>query len=194
MTNTSKVGIMLDLETLDLGPKSVITQVGLIAYPLDDPETEMRRIEETLPVQPQVALGRTINFQTVLWWMKQEEAARKHLAESVGNDMEQLLALVRSIHRKLSDLIRSVGEGNIELWARGPQFDVVNLESLFTDCGLNIPWRYDTVMDLRTLAKLAGVKSEDVDHAGLVPHIAVEDCKFQIRVYMECMRKLWSSK
>lgn len=189
---STKVGLMLDLETLDIGPRSIVTQVGVIAFPLDDPETEMRRISEYLPVQPQVALERTMSFQTFLWWLDQEETARKRLRESAGNDMEEMLALVRGVHRKLSDLIRSVGEQNIELWARGPQFDVVNLESLFVDCGLYAPWRYDTVMDLRTAARLAGVKSEDVDRAGLIPHIAVEDCKFQIRVYMEAMRKLRS--
>lgn len=192
MVDSAKVGLMLDLETLDTGPRSVVTQVGIIAFPIDDPETEMRRIEEYLPAQPQVALERTISFSTILWWTQQEGAARKRLEESTGNDMEELLALVRSIHRKLSDLIRQVGEKNVELWARGPQFDVVNLESLFVDCGLFAPWRYDTVMDLRTAAKLAGVRSQDVDATGIVPHIAVEDCRFQIRVYMEAVRKLRS--
>jgi hypothetical protein len=74
MTESSKLGIMLDLETLDLGPRSIITQVGIIAFPLDDPETEMRRISEYLPVQPQFELKRTVSFSTVLWWMEQEDA------------------------------------------------------------------------------------------------------------------------
>lgn len=189
----SKVGIMLDLESLDTGPRSVVTQVGIIAFPIDDPDTEMRRISEFLPAQPQMELERTISFQTVLWWIDQDDAARKRLKDSAGNDMEELLALVRSIHRKLSDLIRSVGEQNVEIWARGPQFDVVNLESLFVDCGLFAPWRYDTVMDLRSLGRLAGVKSESIDREGLIPHVAVEDAKFQIRFYVEAMRQLRSA-
>jgi hypothetical protein len=189
----SKVGISLDLETLDLGPRSVVTQVGVIVFPLNDPETEMRRINEYLPVQPQMELKRTISFKTILWWIDQEDAARKRLRDSDGNDMEELLALVRSIHRKLSDVIRQVGENNIELWAKGPQFDVVNLESLFVDCGLDAPWKYDTVMDLRTLSRLAGVSADTIDRGGLIPHVAVEDAKFQIRHYAECMRMLRST-
>lgn len=192
MLESGKVGIMIDLETLDTGPRSVVTQVGIIAFGIDDPETEIRRIEEYLPVQPQQELERTISFQTILWWMGQEKTARDKLKESEGNDMEVLLALVRSIHRKLSDLIRTVGEGNVEVWARGPQFDIVNLESLFVDCGMSAPWKYDTVMDLRTLAKLAGVKSKSVDRGGLIPHIASEDAKFQILVYIEAIRQLHS--
>jgi hypothetical protein len=192
MTESSKLGIMLDLETLDLGPRSIITQVGIIAFPLDDPETEMRRISEYLPVQPQFELKRTVSFSTVLWWMEQDDAARKRLRESDGNDMEELLALVRSIHRKLGDLIRSVGEANVELWAKGPQFDVVNLETLFVDCGLQTPWRYDSVMDLRTLTRLSGIKTETIGREGLVPHVAIEDAKFQIRHYVEAMKHLRS--
>lgn len=184
----SKIGIMIDLESLDTGPRSVVTQVGIIAFPLDDPETEMRRISEYLPVQPQIELERTISFDTVLWWLKQDEAARSKLLESAGNDMEVLLSFVRSIHRKLSDLIRTVGENNVEIWARGPQFDVVNLESLFIDCGLAAPWKYSTVMDIRTAMRLAGVDKGDVDASGLIPHIAIEDCKFQIRCYIETIR------
>jgi hypothetical protein len=191
---SDKVGIMLDLETLDTGPRSVVTQVGIIAFGLNDPETEIRRIAEYLPAQPQIdVLKRTISFATILWWMDQEDAARKRLKDSGSNDLEELQALIRSIHRKVSDLIRSVGENNVEVWARGPQFDVVNLESLFIDCGLTVPWRYDTIMDLRTLGRLAELKSDSVGREGLIPHVAVEDCKFQIRFYIEAMRHLRSS-
>jgi hypothetical protein len=194
MTTEQRVGIMIDLESLDTGPRSVVTQVGVIAFQMDDPDTEIRRIGEYLPAQPQMELfKRTVSYETILWWMQQDDAARNKLKESAGNDSEVLLALVRSVHRKLSDLIRSVGEANVEIWARGPQFDIVNLESLFVDCGLAAPWRYDTVMDLRTLGRLAQVSSRDIDRGGLIPHIATEDCKFQIRFYSEALRNLTSA-
>lgn len=188
----NKIGLMLDNETLDLGPSPAILQVGVIAFPLDDPETEIRRIDQYLPIQPQLALGRTISFGTIRWWMQQDAKALERFADNEGNDMDELTALVRSIHSKLDQLIRSVGAENVELWARGPQFDVVGLESLFVACGLEAPWRYDTVMDLRTLMRLAGVKSDEVDKSGIVPHVAISDCQFQIRCYAEAMRRLRS--
>lgn len=194
MSIQQRVGIMIDLESLDTGPRSVVTQIGVIAFQLDDPDTEIRRIAEYLPAQPQLELfKRTISYETILWWMEQDDTARGKLKESAGNDSEVLLSLVRSVHRKLSDLIRSVGDANVEIWARGPQFDIVNLESLFVDCGLAAPWRYDTVMDLRTLGRLAQVHSKDIDRAGLIPHIASEDCRFQIRFYSEALRNLTSA-
>lgn len=192
-TENPKLGIMLDIESLDLAPRSVVSQVGIIAFPLDDPETETRRIEQYLPIQPQLELGRTMSFSTIFWWMKQDEKARLRFIDNDGNDMEELLALVRSVHRKLSDLIIQAGPSGVEFWAKGPQFDVVNLETLFIDCGLDIPWKYDSVMDLRTLMRLANVHTEQVDSTGVVPHVAIEDCKFQIRCYVEAMRHLRSS-
>jgi hypothetical protein len=186
-----KVAIMLDIESLDLGPRSITTQVGMIAFSVDDPETEIRRIEAYLPVQPQVTLGRTFSWDTLMWWMSQDEKARAHFIENSGNDMEELLALVRSIHRKMSELIRTAGgKNNVELWARGPQFDVVNLETLMVDCGLTPPWAHDSVMDLRSTMRLAGIRSEDVDSSGIVQHVAMEDCKFQIRCYIEAMKHI----
>ncbi len=189
--NETKTIIMMDLETLDLSPRSVVTQCAFIATSIDDPETEMRRVDQYLPVQPQIALGRVMSFDTVLWWMKQEDAARSRFIENSGSDMEELLALVRSIHRKLTEVIdQAGGKQFVELWARGPQFDVVNLESLFVDCGLKAPWAYDRVMDLRTTMRLAGVSSADVDNSGITSHIAVDDCRFQLRCYIEAMKHL----
>ena len=86
---------MLDNETLDLGPSPAILQVGVIAFPPDDPETEIRRIDQYLPIQPQLALGRTISFGTIRWWMQQDAKALERFADNEGNDMDELTALVR---------------------------------------------------------------------------------------------------
>lgn len=188
-----KLGIMLDLETLDLGPNAAILQVGIIAFPLDDPETEQRRIDQYLPVQPQFALGRTFSWRTLRWWMDQDEKVRNRFVDNDGDDMEELTALVRSIHRKLSDLILAVGSNQVEFWAKGPQFDIVNLETLFAACGLTAPWAYDSVMDLRSLMRLAGITTDEVDKSGIVAHVAVSDCAFQIRCYAEAMKRLRSA-
>jgi hypothetical protein len=48
---------MIDLESLDTGPRSVVTQVGVIAFQMDDPDTEIRRIGEYLPAQPQMEMS-----------------------------------------------------------------------------------------------------------------------------------------
>lgn len=199
MNNTNfkaTTGLMLDLETLGLGPRSVVSQVGIIVFPLDDPSTVSRVIDQYLPVQPQIeGLKRDVSFDTILWWMNQDEKARSRFIDNGGNDLEELLALVRSIHRKLTEEVaRAGGVDNVEVWAKGPQLDVVNLETLFVDAGLVTPWKYSTVCDLRTLMRLADVHIGDVDATGITPHIAVEDCRFQLRCYAEAIRQLHARK
>lgn len=192
---SDKVGVMIDLETLGLGPRSVVSQVGIIAFALDNPEQTIRSVEQYLTIQPQIALNRTIDFDTVLWWMQQDEKARNRFIDNVGNDMEELLANVRSIARKLSQIIEQAGgHDNVEIWAKGPQFDIVILETLLVDCGVEVPWKYNRIMDLRTLMALAGVATADVDSSGITKHVALEDCRFQVRCYAEAVKQLHSNQ
>jgi hypothetical protein len=186
---SKKIGIMLDIESLDVGPRSVVTQLAFAAFDLEDPDTILREVEEYLPIQPQINLKRTINADTIIWWMQQDDASRERFKRSSGNDMDELIALVNSVGRKLTQVLEDATE--YEIWARGPQFDCVNVQTLFNDCGQVSPWEYDKVMDLRTLMKQALLKTSDVPlPVGLVKHVALDDCKYQIVCYAEAIRKL----
>lgn len=189
MSILKRVGIMWDIESLDLVPKAVATQLAFIAYDLDDPETILREVEEYLPIQPQLTLNRTISASTLLWWMKQDDASRSRMQQSDGDDFDELSALVQSVNRKLAQVIAEADE--YEIWARGPQFDLVVVESLLGDLGQKAPWKYDKVMDLRTTMRLAGIRSADVPmRPGLVAHHALSDCRYQIDCYVESMRRI----
>jgi len=186
---TPELGLMLDLETGGTGPNSVVTQCAIIAFDLTDPENRLRTIDEYLPIQPQIELGRRIDADTMFWWMDQEDAAKNRLRMSGGNDMVELEALTRGIVRKFNQITQD-NSIPYELWCRGPHFDVTILSTLLVDCGQEIPWRYDTPRDLRTLMALAGLSTSEVSKSGLTPHVAVDDCKFQIRCYTEAMKRL----
>lgn len=180
--------IMTDIETLDVGPRSVITQAAFVAAAIDDPEIPIHRHLIYLPIQPQITLQRTISAETIAWWMKQDEEARLKIAESTGDEFEELPALLRAFNRKLDQ----VSDGRTyEFWARGPQFDVVNLESLMGDCAVQPHWEYQVVRDLRTLMAIAGLKTADVERPPeLTAHQADKDCQFQLMCYAAAMREL----
>ena len=190
---TPKIGIMLDIESLALGPDCVITQLGLVGWYLDDPEAEfIQPVHHFLPIDPQQELipPRKIRGNTIIWWMKQEAAAREKFQESDSEDFVELQALVRHFCNRLRKMTE---EGPYELWARGPQFDVTAVESLIQQLGFEVPWTYDSVRDLRTLMALAGVSSDDVAKpVGMIQHHAMWDCKFQIACYHEAMKQLRS--
>ena len=183
--------IHIDVETLGLTSKCVTTQLAALGIDMDDPEAERREVEEYLPIQPQLTLGRTIDASTLLYWLgpKVSEDARLRFQRSSGDDMDELTALVQSFHSKVTRLIDEATY--YEVWARGPQFDINIIESLFNDLGLAAPWAYDRIFDLRTTMNLAGVdKREVTPRAGLIPHVALHDCKYQADCYDEAMRRL----
>ena len=192
MTNKiTKVGLMLDIETLDTGPRAVVTQIALHGWDLEDTDIRLApAVWSFLPIQPQLQFlnPRTISAKTIGWWIEQGEHARAMISESMSEDFEELPSLMRHFIRGFNRMTNN-GEIEYELWARGPQFDVVIVESLLKDCGLPIPWRYDRVRDLRTLMAMEGISSKDVPQpTGFIPHQATWDCEFQIACYVETMR------
>lgn len=183
------IGFMLDIESIDTGPRAVVLQIGVIGFDLDDPDTVLLEMQEPLPIQPQIALGRTISARTLIWWMGQDHEARAHFTQNGGEDMDELIAIVRDVNRKMDRLINNAD--TVEVWARGPQFDAVNLETLFNECGQSVAWSYSHVRDLRTLMGSAKISTADVPRDPKhVPHVAIHDCRYQLECYVEAMRRL----
>ena len=169
--------IMVDIESLALTPDAVVTQMAFKA--VDQDGEDINADAFYLPLTPQTDTGRRIEPDTVIWWLQQDEKARARFKENLGGDSDVLVAFVRSFIHKVQQVIDSAL--NYEVWARGPQFDIVVLESLFAMCGEKAPWRYDRIFDLRTIMELAGIKKDDIDSHDIVPHVALEDCRFQLR-------------
>jgi len=187
MTDTSRPRrvaiIMVDIETLGKAPDAVVTQMAFKAVDKDDPSEDVNSDAFYLPLTPQTDLNRKIDPETVIWWLDQDERARSRFKENSGGDFNVLVAFVRSFIAKVQAIIES--SDDYEIWARGPQFDIVILESLFASCGESAPWDFRKVFDLRTMMELAGVKKEDVDSHDIVPHVALEDCRFQLRCWQK---------
>lgn len=179
--------VMIDLETLGMASNAVVTQIGVVAVTADDPEEPILVAAEYLPIDPQLILGRSVTGDTIIWWMNQSEETRKEFERCSGNDMGELQALVRSIHAKIT---RLNNDYDAEIWARGPEFDIVKLESIFADLGLDAPWAYHKVRDLRTLMAAAHLSKDDVSKDGLVLHRALDDAFFQVRCYAEAIKRI----
>lgn len=188
------LALMLDVESLDVGPRSVITQVALFALDLEEDEMLDTHVHSYIPIQPQLDLmhPRSISASTLWWWMQQPDEARAAFEFSTSEDFNDLPVLMNHFNVQFENITRG---RTYSLWARGPQFDVVNVESLLKDCGLKAPWKYDKVEDLRTIMKEAGLSSKDVDQPqGFIAHNAAWDCKFQLICLREAQRKIRGRK
>lgn len=189
MTDSSKnLTIMVDIETLGKKPNAVVTQLAFIAAPTDNLADYITYDSFYLPLQPQIDAGRTIDADTIIWWFTRAgPEARAKFVQNDGGDSDTLIAFIRSFIRKVDTQIQAalLAGGTIEVVAKGPQFDVVIIENLIHSIAELEPWKYSWISDLRTLMKKAGVQPNDVKHDDIVPHVALEDCRFQLRLLDE---------
>jgi hypothetical protein len=182
--------LSLDIETLSLGPRPVITQIAMLGYDLQEDELMEIRHVQYYPIEPQQQIipARTISASTIVWWMNQADEARERFKYSTEVEFEDLASRLRNLVSVFNQLT-NYGKSNYELVAKGPQFDVVAVETLLTEVGLNVPWAYDRVIDLRTMLKRAGINAKNVAKpSGCIPHIAFWDARWQISQYLAASR------
>lgn len=184
---------MMDCETLHTGPRSIVTQVGMVFVPADDPETILKEVLVYLPVDPQIALKRTFGARTLFFHLMQSEATRRQFENNLGEDFEELPSLLRHLGRQWNIVVGD-DPTDCELWTRGTDFDITNVGSLMDDCGVERPWRYDMPRDLRTLMAMAGLKKADIyrDLEQFPEHEAIPDAKYQLLCYAEASKHLRS--
>lgn len=184
--------LMLDIESLALGTRPVITQVALLGYDLDEDELLHIRHVQFYPVDPQQMIipPRRISARTISWWMKQSDEARSRFDQSVSDDFAELPALARHLISTFNQLTND-GKIPYELYARGPQFDVAAVQTLLEELGLEAPWEYDTVRDLRSMLSFAGINPKNVAKpAGFIPHVAYWDARWQLNQYLAARKRL----
>jgi DNA polymerase III epsilon subunit-like protein len=157
---------MIDIETLGTRPGCVVLTIGAVKFNPNSFAAPGPGLYLRPDIEEQVSLGREIQEDTVLWWEQQAEDVRE---EALSEDNRQaLLEVTKEINRFL------VGVNNI--WAQGPAFDFVIMESLYRDLGIPTPWNFWQVRDSRTLFGVHGDPREK-GKAGL--HNALEDCVSQ---------------
>ncbi len=184
-----EVIVMIDIESLALTSRAVVTQIGMVAVMASDPETVVGETLIYLPIDPQLTLKRDISGSTLAWHMRLPDVARKEIEQSTGTDFDELPSLLRHLIRKFDHYT----DGRpYEVYARGPQFDIANIESLLQDVALQAPWKYDRVRDLRTVMALAGMRLQDIprDESKYPSHMAAADCHYQLLCLTEALRKI----
>ena len=178
----SHVIIMIDSETCSTARNAVVHQLAFMAVDSRNLLTVISHDSYDLPVQVQIDSGRHFEYRWLQWIMGPKVDARviNRFLTSHDGEPDELLAKLRSFARKIQRLIDEY-EGRVEIWCRGTDFDLPNIEGLLAEAGIERPWAYHTVRDLRTPMKVLGIKKESIDHHDIVEHIALEDCRYQLR-------------
>jgi hypothetical protein len=173
--------IMLDIETLGTRPGCVILTLGAVKFnpfSLDAPGPGLYVRPD---VDEQIAKGREVQEDTMLWWMQQAEDVRE---EALGEDGR---ITVEEMYRQLNRFL--VGSNNI--WCQGPAFDMVIIENLYRQYGWPTPWQFWQIRDSRTLF---GVHGDPRVKGKVGLHNALEDCVSQATAVQQVYNKLGLEK
>lgn len=137
--------IMVDIETLGKGSNAVIMSVGAVVF--DETGLGQTFYRNVAP-QSCVDIGMTIDVDTVMWWMKQGDDARKVLAIP-GDAIQKVLS-------EFSDFVTHCGAPakDIKVWGNGATFDNVILGNAYKLAGMEQPWAFWNDRCHRTLKNM----------------------------------------
>lgn len=152
--------IMLDLETMGTAPGSAVVQIGAVEF-------SIYRVGEplliTISLESCVAAGMRIDPLTVMWWMKQSDAARESLTKETVPIRDGLQAF--------SDW---AGKEKVCIWGDGASFDNALLASAYRACRITLPWHYSGDRCFRTMKELFPVERvvSEIEHNAAADAVA----------------------
>lgn len=167
-----KIPFMVDIETYDVTPSSVILSIG--GY-LIHPDTEINP-QDTFYVELSTAtqFERTASQSTIDWWADQEAAGMpcpRHGVVSLRGGLQMF-----------ADWLTSYQCQPI-IWCKGTDFDTAILSNAFKQSGIPVPWRYSDVRDFRTALKMFTQNT-----SGKPSHNALDDARVQATVLQDMAR------
>lgn len=167
--------IMVDIETLGTNADAVVLSIGAVFFDTTTKELGPKFIMN-LKIENQLST-RSINADTLRWWMSQSNAAKKVFSDEALSTVVVLSAFVKWVEANAPE------DGNVKPWGNGSSFDISILEHLLLEYNLKAPWRYNNVRDLRTFKEYVA-NDAPIMNAG-VKHNALDDAIAQANYVME---------
>lgn len=181
--------VMIDLETLSTEPNACVLSIGACFFDIKtgDIGAEFHKHIDVGGRNDNVH----ISADTVLWWLKQPEAARAAITQAKS---------VTLLAQALTDLFIFISKTKQPtVWSNGASFDLVILRTHYKRWGISAPWQYWQERDTRTLVDIAkritGTDaSNTVRVAGDIKHDALADAIHQAQYISTAYRLLEAAK
>lgn len=133
---SEELDVMVDLETLGTEPSSIILSIGAITWVDEGFDTFYQEIS------PNHQGNRTIDIDTIKWWMNQPIKPPMEGETLLHNALEIFNEWLKGFGQK------------IILWANGTDFDISMLHHAMNEHGMAPVWAYNDVRDYRTMRKI----------------------------------------
>lgn len=163
--------IAIDLETMGTGHDAAVIAIG--AVELDATAgTIGERFEAVIDLTDAARNGGSIDGDTVLWWMRQDAAAREIFTKRRGDSTK------RALFRFSAWMAQRGPRKTLRVWGDGSDFDNVILAATYRRAGVALPWDYWNNRCYRTLRNL--YPDIDCPQVGIA-HSAVDDAESAAR-------------
>lgn len=160
--------VMVDIETMDVSAKAAIVSIGAVRFSENGVGRAHDRFSYTIDLDSNLAVGRTMNASTVMWWMRQDDDARRAIYDGV-NQVNLKFAL-----NEFNTFLKRV-KGSL-VWGNGADFDNTIIISAMADCGIEPGWKFRDNRCFRTLKHL--YPDTEPERQG-VRHNALDDAVHQ---------------
>lgn len=167
--------VMIDIETLGLKANCVVLSIGAVFFDIEKNELGPEYYE-VLRFQDQIDTGRSIDSQTLKWWLEKDSKFFKPLLKSNCSTYTTL--------QEFTQYIQLNGGPCVNVWSNGSIFDIKILEDLLIQNDRRIPWNFWNIMDFRTFKRFVVINDGVNDN----PHHALSDAKYQAEYILDAIK------
>ena len=190
-TRFEKFGnVMIDLETLSTNKNAAIMEIGAVEF---NKFTGKTGETFNIIIEPYdwCRNDRHVDGETIQWWFKQSQEARKRFIKPPDDiyvtDLNEALWKLRYW---IQDCDTVDDDKNVVVWGNGASFDIAILENAYDYFHIEIPWKFWSVNDVRTIVDLNPSVKENCKFDKGIRHSAVSDCMYEIKYLTETIKTL----
>jgi len=178
--------LMLDIESLGNKKDFVITQLAAVPFDRVSGETGPEFMIN-IDIQDSLNLGYKVDASTIMWWMEQDEDARRSLIEGQKKAVRVDHALF-----EFRAYLQSLQPSTLRVWGNGATFDISALKTYYYNLGSKVlPWKHTLERDVRTLVEFhPEIKDAWLGNFQGTKHDPVADCKNQIGYCVEIYNRI----
>jgi len=198
-----KIEVMLDLETMSSKRNAAIVAIGAVKMDMRavDHAQHLNAGHPDLPsgeappfivdsfaigvnLKSCQAVGLHVDGDTVMWWLRQSDAARVALCPT-GNEKD-----LPTLYDALLKFNAWFGLDSLPVWGNGSDFDNVILANAYDAIGAPPPWKYSHNRCFRTLKNLVPPTATLAPPPNEKAHDALADATWQAQYLFNIQKHL----
>ena len=180
--------VMIDLETLSTHNNAAIIEIGAVEFNKYTGDVG-EKFNVIIDPKDWCKNDRHVDGETIQWWFNQTNEARKRFT----NKKNEYVILKQALWRLrwfIKDCDTADDDKDVVVWGNGATMDISILENAFNYFDIEIPWKFWSVNDVRTIVDLNPIVKAQTNFDSGIQHSAVADCLHQIKYLTNTIKTL----